>query len=272
MRRGLTLIEVIVVVVIVIGVAILLLPAVSKVRIASLRVNCQNNLKQLGIACHNYASANNDHFPPGTLPNPVLAPEERLSFHVPLLPYVENEKLYALLAKTETWDSDRNVGLVAHRAFKLYQCPYWLAINDYDANLVGSGHLAFTHYVGVAGTGADAVARPGDAPGVGIFGYDRTVKIKDVKDGTENTALMLETVHEVGPWMRGGPSTVRAVDAGAQFGGTHPRTSMWGKKHDNGFNLLLADGSVRHTKPDIDPAVLAALATVAGGEEISANW
>jgi prepilin-type N-terminal cleavage/methylation domain-containing protein len=271
MRRGFTLIELVVVLLILLVLAALLLTAVPHVHRASARTMCQNNLKQLGLAVHNYHDTH-QHFPPGTLPNPALPPEQRLSLHVVLLPYVEQERLYSLLAKGEPWDSDRNLGLLGHRTYKLYQCPMWIEFHGYDANLTASGPTAFTHYVGVAGVGADAATRPADAPEIGIFGYDRTTKKEDVKDGLENTALLIETAHDVGPWARGGPSTLRAVGAGGPFGGTHFR-SKWGfDKRADGFGVLLADASVRFAKEDTGLAVGLALATIAGGEVVPSDW
>ncbi len=269
MRRGITLIELIIVAAIVVLLVALLLPAVQKVRESAARMSCANNLKQFGLACHNYHDTST-HFPPGTMPESILSPEQRLSFHIVIVPYVECDNLYSSLALKEAWDSERNISVMAQRTYKRYQCPSWLGPKGPDASLAATGHLAITNYIGVAGVGADAATRPADAPGNGIFGYDRTIAMKDVKDGLGNTALMFETGREVGPWIRGGPSTVRGVDvddaplAGTDrpFGGTHPK----------GFNVLLADASVRFTSNDISPAILAALVTVAGGEEIPANW
>jgi hypothetical protein len=272
MRRGFHAIELAIILIILIVLAALIFTAVPKMHGVSARVACRNYLKQHGYAIHSYHDTH-QHYPPGTMPNPDLAPEQRFSFHAALLPFVEQEKLYYLLAKSEAWDSDRNGGLLAHRTFKLYQCPAWIEFHGADANLTASGHLAFAHYVGVAGVGADAAARPTAAPGVGMFGYDRTPNAKDVKDGLANTLLLIETTRDVGPWARGGPGTVRAVGVdNTQFGGTHFRRAWTYEKRADGFHVLLADGGVRHTKPDIASDVLAGLATIAGGEEVPANW
>jgi hypothetical protein len=56
------------------------------------------------------------------------------------------------------------------------------------------------------------------------------------------------------------------------FGGTHFRTSWKFQKRADGFNVMLADGSVRFTQPNVDAAILAALATIAGGEELPTEW
>lgn len=271
MRRGFTLLELIIILVILAVLAALLFATVPHVHRTSARTMCQNNLRQHGLAVHNFNDTH-QHFPSGTLPNPDLAPEQRFSFHVALLPYVEQEKLYLLLAKSEPWDSERNVGLLSHRTFRMYQCPAWIEFHRYDGNLTASGANAFTHYVGVAGAGPGAAMRPADAAGVGVFGYDRTLKVTDVADGLPNTLLLIETTHDVGSWARGGPSTVRAIEEGARFGGTHLDRTWTHQERDNGFYVVLADGSVRLVKPDVNPAILSALATVAGGEIVPTDW
>src|SRR5882672_999830 len=94
---GFTLIELLVVIAI-IGVLIgLLLPAVQKVREAANRLKCTNNLKQLGLACHNYESTYSV-FPPGAgpLPNQVtfMTSNQRPSLQVMILPYLEQANKY----------------------------------------------------------------------------------------------------------------------------------------------------------------------------------
>ena len=271
MRRSCTVREVLVALVVLTLLGVLGLSAVVKLRESAKRMTCTNNLKQHGLAVHGYLDTH-EHFPSGTMPNPELSVEQRFSFHVTVVPFVECGNLYSSLVRTAAWDAPANVAVMEHYTARLYQCPHGLS-GAKDPALPRSGHLAFTNYVGVAGVGADAATRPADAPGNGIFGYDRAIAMKDIKDGASSTALLLETAHDVGPWIRGGPGTVRAVGVDdAQFGGTHTRRPWLIQKRVDGFNVLLADGSVRFTKPDIDPAILAALATVAGGEEVPANW
>src|SRR5262245_5941625 len=92
-RRGFTLIELPVVIAIIAVLIGLLLPAVQKVREAAARTKCQNNLKQVGLALHNFESANNRFPPNGVYPANATAPDS-YSALARILPYVEQSSLY----------------------------------------------------------------------------------------------------------------------------------------------------------------------------------
>ncbi len=281
MRRGFTVLHLIISIILLALLACFLIPAIETLRRAALRVSCQNNLKQLGIAVSAYYNAEG-HFPSGTMPNPGLPPNERFSLFLAVHPYTEASPLYSQLAKTEAWNSPKNAGVLSDGSLygRLYYCPEWM--NQYGRErraTTATGHLSITNYIGVAGIGADAATRPTDTPGIGMFGYDRTLKSDQVKDGLANTMMLIETGHEVGPWLRGGPSTVRGIDPGVgplvgdglPFGGTHFREkSFFRGTVAAGFHIVLADGSVRYLKGELAPVVLASLATIAGGEEVPA--
>lgn len=279
MRKAFTLIELLVVITVIAVLIGLLLPAISKVRRPAARMQCMNNLKQLGIGVESYRTTHG-HYPPGTSPGTPFPPGERLSFYALLLPYVEQEGVFRKLRLNQPWDDEANeVAVGADSNWNLFLCPEWADARGPGTVPAGFGSVAT--YVGVAGVGPGAASRPADAAGVGIFGYDRTLKLDQVKDGLSNTVVLIETGNRVGLWVRGGATTVRAIDPaagelagdGRPFGGTHFREpGPFRKLPSDGFHVVLADASVRYARNEVDPAVLAAAATVAGGEAIPLDW
>ncbi|MDX2154130.1 MAG: DUF1559 domain-containing protein [Bryobacteraceae bacterium] len=130
-RPGFTLIELLVVIAIIAILVGLLLPAVQKVREAAGRVKCRNNLKQIGIACHNYA-ANLDGLPPsrisknGSPPSPPYIPANtgRASVLVLILPYLEQTAVYNTYVKEKDWCDPANTSSgVLKTVFSIFQCP-----------------------------------------------------------------------------------------------------------------------------------------------------
>jgi len=259
-----------IVVFVVVVLACLLLPAHSHVQGQAARFQCTNNLKSIVLAAHCYHDTNGS-FPRGTHVHGELPPEERLSWMVTLLPFIEQDNVFKAIDMEEGWQSAKNKSAVNTR-IKMYLCP---AVFDPNRpNLANA-----THYVGLTGLGDDSALLPKESPRAGLFGYDRVVSLEDIKDGTSATIMVIETNATPGPWAAGGISTLRAVNAddqpyigvGRPFGGMHVRERSWFRKEQHLVSVGLADGSGRWLDESINPQTFEALVTIAGGEKIDAD-
>ena len=270
-RKGFTLKELLVVLLIV-GLGIgLMLPNVRRVREPAARALCANNLKQMILAMNDYddsgrpapnpstGSANSpvvQAFPPGCF-GPGATPEERLSWAIALLPYLEQDPLYRQFDLEKGYAGNLPA---AQTRLKLFICP-----TSKEATMAD----ALTNYVAMAGIGLEAATQPAGAPGNGFMGYDRVTSIAMIKDGTSNTIGLMETRVDLGPWARGGASTVRGFDPAdlPPIGDNRPFGG-----HKGGVNAGMLDGSVRFIPAKIDPKKLAAAITIAGGESVDLNY
>jgi Protein of unknown function (DUF1559) len=234
----------------------LLLPAVQAAREAARRTQSRNNLKQFGLALHNYHDGNR-HFPIGTHPNAALKPDKRLSWQVDILPYVEQAPLYNRIDFKKAWDDPANREAV-RSDINLFVNP--------DIGPRRADGFPVTEYVGLAGVGADGPNLPVNSPRAGVFAYDRFTRIRDITDGTSSTIMTGECSKDLGSWAAGGRPTIRSltkkpyIEGPDGLGGGHPEGCLFG----------MADGSVQFINKDIDPKVLEALMTISGGERVGA--
>lgn len=235
----------------------LLLPAVQQAREAARRSASRNNLRQLGLAMHNHHDQHRA-LPAGTYPNAKLKPEERLSWLVALLPYLEEEDRFKQVDLTKGWKDKANEGaLKSDLSLKVTQNPSQPIIQPVDG-------YAIMHYVGIAGVGKDAPTLPITDNRVGMFGYDRKTTFADVRDGLSNTLMITDASKDFGPWAQGGSVTIRAFTTKPYVNGP----DGIGSPHVGGFQALLGDGSVRFISKEIDPTLLEALSTIHGDETI----
>ncbi len=225
--------------------------AVRFARNESRRDQCVNNLRQIGLGLSSYQSAF-QCCPPGAEPNQRLEPADRMSWQLGLLPQMCCLNCWGL----DDWsDIDHSAGWDAgpQRKFAVLPLEPFVCPSAYEP---ASGTHSIDHYldrsqltelvpatyIGIAGLGKDAAWLKARDPKAGVFGYDRITRLEELRDGASSTIAVAETSDLQSPWTSGGPATVRGVDPtrqpyigqGRQFGGNH----------QNGVNVLLADGAV----------------------------
>ncbi len=233
----------------------LVLPAVQAGRETARRSQSKNNLKQMGLSLHNHHDATNS-FPAGTYPNAKLKPEERLSWMVAMLPYLDESPRFKQVNLEKGWKDKAN-----EMALKP-SLPFFL--NPSQPIVAPVDGYAITHYVGMAGIGKDAPTLPITDNRVGMFGYDRKVKISDVTDGLSNTVMVTDASKDFGPWAQGGSVTIRSLTTKPYINGP----DGIGSPHVGGFQVLFGDGSVRFVSKEINPTTLEGMVTIHGGEDL----
>lgn len=263
-KRGFTLIELLVVIAIIAILIALLLPAVQQARESARRSQCKNNLKQWGIALHNYHDAHSA-FPMGK------SALRHWTFRSMLLPFVDQVPLYeqvdfefhphcfdyALATFPDTPTDD---------VLSLYLCA-----SDPMSGRISSGPLgdhAPGAYLGIRGDSA--------VPGVynGALYTDSATRFRDLTDGTSNTLILGErgipSDLNTG-WMLCGSTADAFLDTsmgvlpGASDGTHNDHFWSW---HTGGAHFVLADGTVRFIAETTDVAILRGLATRSGEELI----
>ncbi|MEY4613097.1 MAG: hypothetical protein RL179_1070 [Planctomycetota bacterium] len=217
-RKAFTLIELLVVIAIIAILIGLLLPAVQKVREAAAKASSQNNLKQLGLAAHNFHDTNQG-FPAmnGPIRNGV---GQGFSIHAQLLPFLEQENLQKLIDFNQPVylgsGPNRTLNPVHQNAAKTVIKSF---LNPGDGqNPIFSGHVganistAGTNYVFNTGSGkqiANGAAGnyndPSKVKTDGVFSFNNQVTLNAITDGSSNTLLSSETLLGSGPNSYAGP-------------------------------------------------------------------
>ncbi len=217
-RAGFTLIELLVVIAIIAVLIALLLPAVQAAREAARRIQCTNNLKQIGLALHNYESTNSV-FPPGRINTYVSGNGHCWGAYSQLLPYVELANIFNTMNFSMNPDPDYTTtsavvnSTAALTTVNAYMCP-----SDGGPTLVqvGGGMYAVHNYLLGVGSGYSVVQNPPAAAGGivpnGFFFENSAVKIAMITDGTSNTVAISETIRSTA----GAPTGLNTLTVFAQ--------------------------------------------------------
>ncbi len=281
---GFTLIELLVVIAIIAVLIGLLVPAVQKVREAAGRMSCANNLKQVGLALHNYHSTHGG-FPPGHFNVPANNNHSWMPF---ILPNLEQDNLYKQYRFDVNWSHRLNDSGVIQTQLKTLLCP------SAPAGRVGSNRRAISDYVAINQATRPnpfivPAVLPPDPTYLGILGHNVSRRVTDITDGSSNTIMVVEDAGRNQLWRMG-----RFVNAGGGGGGAwanaggmnmvlagfNPATMTFRGPcainctnnhevysfHPGGAQGLFGDGSVHFLKSSMSITVLYQLMTRSGGE------
>ena len=210
----------------------LLLPAVQAAREAASRSQSSNNLKQIGLALHNYHDVYGA-FPPAVVTDASGKP--LYSGRVLLLPYLEQNNLYQAFNKDEPWDSPNN-RMISQTPIRTFMDP---------SSPERPATAGKTDYLFVTGQGT-------------IFEAGKNTKLMQITDGTSNTILCIEVKNSGVNWAE--PRDFDASQPVPLPPGNHPNVNI----------VLFADGSVRTlSQSAASPPLVRQISSKDGGEAVN---
>lgn len=244
----------------------LLIPLIHSARQAARISICRNNLKQLGLALHNYHDTYSS-FPPGTFGNSEFPPRERWSFYPSLVPFHSvSPRLNIDYGKRSNDpqnlpqpyvlpEHSKGAGVVIK-----FEAPHGFKCPNSDLPRAIWPDQDLSTYVGIAGVGENAAMLVVDHKDAGLWGYDRVTRFNQITGGTANTIACVETNQNLGFWYSGGNATIRsALPSQEPYIG---KSRQFGGYHEGRSNFLFADGVVRIISDSIDSKILEAMSTL----------
>ncbi len=284
---GFTLIELLVVIAIIAILISLLLPAVQQAREAARRSQCRNNLKQLGLAVHNY----HDQFsmlPPGWIGvNAVGQPDTEglngWAWGTRLLPNLDQAPMYGRINFSLSVADPAHSALI-RSSLPTFRCPSdvgpaeWTILSEADGSSLAT--LASANYVGVFGTtdidACEGVPAPFQCRGDGALFHNSRLPFSNFTDGLSSTLILGEhRTNEQLDWHSTWAGFIpEGEEAAVRFLGTCDHTPNSPSNHIDDFSSLhvggahftLGDGAVRFVSTNIDLRLYQSLATRAGNE------
>lgn len=286
-RRGFTLIELLVVIAIIAVLIALLLPAVQQARESARRTQCSNNLKQIGLAIHNYHDTFNV-FPLSSV-DPTLA---RSGMFAAILPYIDQANMYQQYDFTKGNSDPANLAVVSQRV-TAYLCPSAVIRRAVPIAGCDANNRAPGTYAGSTGSGDPYGTHAGGNPnnGVIINTGSGVARIGDVTDGTSNTFLVGESAWNFSDYLfTSGPCNGQVRWGFTYWSSPYPlatafsttptfnpkrrdgdstRLQNYRSDHVGVVNFLICDGSAKYISENIDRNLLNSLATRSGNEVVS---
>jgi prepilin-type N-terminal cleavage/methylation domain-containing protein/prepilin-type processing-associated H-X9-DG protein len=293
-RAGFTLIELLVVIAIIAVLIGLLLPAVQKVREAAARTQCANNMRQIGIAMHNYHDAYRAFCPGRT----TVAPMHSWTAHI--LPFIEQDNVQRAYSFNLDWNNPVNYTAIRIQV-NIFNCPATPPGLRTDNNIAAAPACGdystiseIKWFVAINCFGYPRFTNvTGDPRQVGALVKDQRTRITEITDGTSNTILVAEDAGRpdlyitggvkgdpsIAGWKEGGwadPGAPFSID-GSDTNGSVPGSCAMNCSnnsevysfHNGGALFLFADGSVHFISSSLDLCTLAALVTRAGSEQVN---
>ncbi len=291
-KHGFTLIELLVVIAIIAILIALLLPAVQQAREAARRSACKNNLKQLGLALHNYHDTHRV-FPFAHVDEGIMVKHRRVCWFQMILPFIDQAPLYKIFeANTNNWVHAMPVSI--RRAIVTPMiCPSNPSSPNFSSGDDGLGFQG--NYVLCFGSVKTNLHNSTSRNG--MFSMNSKTRIRDVTDGTSNTILGGEAITRPGTGGWGGaggywggaphaswgftteepPNTplpdvnhtcksTSIVEAPCTSDASGSRYNFSRSYHTGGAQFIMADGRVRFISENINRSTFQALGTMAGNE------
>jgi prepilin-type N-terminal cleavage/methylation domain-containing protein/prepilin-type processing-associated H-X9-DG protein len=296
-KLGFTLVELLVTLAVISVLIALLLPAVQQSREAARRAHCRSNLKQIGLAIHNYHDTHG-MLPINTSFTHDVGPLSRtISWMQGILPQIEQGSLFTEIDPSLSVQASRNT---AEQSIPIFHCP--LDLNDGRMNLrsdmpddwvlgvtnykaCGGSNWDYGEYRHKESTGRFAGSYDGLNQGNGVtcagFVGPLSTRMADILDGTSNTFAVGETVTAWTKWAWwfyfNGTTGTCAMPLNYELDSISREKNIvdWQNnygfmsRHPGGGHFAFADGSVRFISEGIDLTTYHALATIQGGETVA---